>query len=235
MQKTVHSKPLLACALPILLAACAESPTAAPPQTTASPHPPFPAIYNPEAQPHHLSLAQFHEIQSRATQAHPAHIWFVDKAENDGIPYRVSLYFVPRSHSGRISHGAFANFLSATRDELDFMQKTGMSTAAIDRYTYITDHATDDIPPPTESTFPFRTPERIPDADLLKSLDAAHAFFAAHKTAPLPVHNILLEPNGNVEIFFGWQTAPLSGGGFRLELQHHGGEFAVVNATHWVS
>ena len=235
MLKKSLCKPLFYSAIAILLAGCAESHTSISPATTA-PAPP-PAVYNPEQHPHPLTPSQFHDIQSRATHAHAAPIWFVYVAENDGAHYRVAVHFLPTSHNDRVSHGEYALFQSASREQLDFMQQAGISTIAIENYTYVADApAAAPLPTPSLSNLPFRTPEYIPDADLPKILDAASAVFTAHPAIPLmPVHRVVADPNGNVRVFFGWMTAPLSGHGTQVELQRKGADFTIISTSDWVS
>ncbi len=102
------------------------------------------------------------------------------------------------------------------------MQKAGMSTVAIDSYTYITDHPADaaPLPAPSESNLPFRAPERIPDADLPKILDAASASSPPIQPFPsCPFTGSSPIPTATMRVIFGWMTAPRSGHGTQVELQ----------------
>ena len=232
----ISSPPRFCSSIALLLTACADSHA---PISPSAPAPaPLPTVYNPEQHARPLTLSQFHDIQSRATHAHSASIWFVYVAENDGADYRVAVYFLPTLHNGRISHGECAYFRSATRDELDFMEKAGMSTVAIDSYTYIADNPSENGPlsAPSEANLPFRSPEQIPDADLPGILDAARTVFTARPASPpMPVLNIVAGPNGTVRVSFGWGAGPLSGHGIKVELQRNGSEFTVINVEQWQS
>lgn len=185
--------------------------------------------YGTHLNPARLSQQQLAEVSAIAEADRPADrdVWFVLVHTNDdfagGLHYAATIYYTPdkispRLRAGRCSGGS--SLLRSPEGRRKLRELLGSPEGILSEYVQVSAAAEPfgkELPIPSGSLFPFGRPPGLSDEDLIHIIDAAREVHDAKgwSYTQEPICRIETDgrTGGDLRVMFGWQDAPLAGGG----------------------